>query len=227
MGEETKDPSAVDGDRDEEIEIEFVDEGTPAESPPQPAPRRGGETGLEPVDLGPSVEVEIERLESELDELRDIHLRKLAEFDNFRKRTEREREEFRRMASEDLIRELLPVLDNFERALQHGTDADFGAFRDGVVMIARQLRDTLERQGVQAIDPLGKPFSPEVHEAVHQVEDPDLEPGTVAMVLAKGYLLNGRLLRPAMVGVVAARPQGSREAPAGGPGGPGTGGVDG
>jgi molecular chaperone GrpE len=227
MGEETKDPSAVDGDRDEEIEIEFVDEGTPAESPPQPAPRRGGESGLEPVDLGPSVEVEIERLESELDELRDIHLRKLAEFDNFRKRTEREREDFRRLASEDLIRELLPVLDNFERALQHGTDADFGAFRDGVVMIARQLWDTLERQGVQAIDPLGKPFSPEVHEAVHQVEDSDLEPGTVAMVLAKGYLLNGRLLRPAMVGVVAARPQGSREAPAGDPSGPGTGGVDG
>jgi molecular chaperone GrpE len=98
---------------------------------------------------------------------------------------------------------------------------------DGVVMIARQLWDTLERQGVQVVDPLGKPFSPEVHEAVHQIEDPGLEPGTVATVLAKGYLLNGRLLRPAMVGVVAARPQVSREAPAGGPGGPGNGGVDG
>ena len=227
MGEETKDPSAVDGDQDEEIEIEFVDEGTPAGSPRERTPNRGGETGLDPVDLGPSVEVEIERLESELDELRDIHLRKLAEFDNFRKRTEREREEFRRMASEELIRELLPVLDNFERALQHVTDTDFGAFRDGIMMIARQLWDTLERQGVQVVDPLGKPFSPEVHEAVHQVEDPDLEPGTVATVLAKGYLFNGRLLRPAMVGVVAARPQEDREAPTGGPTGPGNGGVDG
>ncbi len=112
-------------------------------SPPSPA------RGVEPVELGPSVEVEIERLEGELDELRDIHLRKLAEFDNFRKRTERERVEITLRANEDLVRELLPVLDNFERALEHGANAEAGAFRDGVEMIAKQLWDTLERQGVE------------------------------------------------------------------------------
>jgi molecular chaperone GrpE len=150
--------------------------------------------------------MEIERLERELDELRDIHLRKLAEFDNFRKRTERERVEIKRFANEELMRDLLPVLDNFERALDHGPAADPDAFHQGVEMIAKQLWDVLQRQGVELVDPEGEPFSPEYHEAVHQVDDPDLEPGTVASVLTKGYLYNGRLIRPAMVGVVAGRP---------------------
>jgi molecular chaperone GrpE len=223
MGEEPKDLPAFDNDGDDEIEIEFVDERSAAEIPPLPS--RPEETGLEPVDLGPSIEAEIERLESELDELRDIHLRKLAEFDNFRKRTDREREEFRKMASEGLVRDLLPVLDNFDRALQHGADADSGAFREGVEMIAHQLWDTLERHGVEVIDPLGKVFSPEFHEAVHKVEDPSLEPGTVAAVLAKGYVCNGRLLRPAMVGVVIEGKPVTEQG--GGDGQGGTGGVDG
>jgi molecular chaperone GrpE len=202
MGEEKQTPEdLVDGGLDE-IEIEFIDEKTPTESGLEPVSDVIDEDADEAVDLGPSVEVEIERLESELDELRDIHLRKLAEFDNFRKRTERERDEVRRLASEELVRELLPVLDNFERALQHGVESDSGAFREGVEMIAKQLWDTLERQGVEVIDPSGEQFSPEVHEAVHQVEDETLEPGTVASVLAKGYIFKGRLIRPAMVGVV-------------------------
>ncbi|MEE4273573.1 MAG: nucleotide exchange factor GrpE [Thermoanaerobaculales bacterium] len=203
----------------DDIEIEFVDEGggeSEADAQPQPEPE---EKGLEPVDLGPSVEIEIERLEGELDELRDIHLRKLAEFDNFRKRTERERVEIKKFASEELVRELLPVLDNFERALEHGSESDPGAFHEGVEMIARQLWDALERQGVEVVNPEGERFSPEFHEAVHRVEDESLEPGTVASVLAKGYVYNGRLVRPAMVGVVADAPKppenGSGEEPAG------------
>ncbi len=171
------------------------------------------EKGLEPVDLGPSVEIEIERLEGELDELRDIHLRKLAEFDNFRKRTERERVEIKRHANEELVRELLPVLDNFERALEHGSEDDSNAFHEGVEMIAKQLWDTLERQGVEIVDPMGQKFSPEFHEAVHRVEDGSLEPGTIASVLAKGYICNGRLVRPAMVGVVADAPKPVEAAP--------------
>lgn len=203
---DTKDtPGVVDDGGLENVEIEFVDEqsgaGQPVEPPLQQPPAEV--RGLEPVDLGPSVEIEIERLESELDELRDIHLRKLAEFDNFRKRTERERLEARRHANEELVRELLPVLDNFERALEHSLSADNGAFREGVEMIAKQLWDTLQRQGVEVINPLGQKFTPEFHEAVHRVEDPAIEPGTIATVLAKGYLVNGRLVRPAMVGVVA------------------------
>jgi molecular chaperone GrpE len=202
MGDEKQTPDDFVNAGLEEIEIEFVDEATPIETGLEPVSKDVNEDDEEAVNLGPSVEVEIERLESELDELRDIHLRKLAEFDNFRKRTERERDEIKRLASEELVRELLPVLDNFERALQHGADTDASAFREGVEMIAKQLWDTLERQGVEVIDPSGQQFSPEVHEAVHQVEDENLEPGTVASVLAKGYLFKGRLIRPAMVGVV-------------------------
>ena len=115
--------------------------------------------------------------------------------------------EIRRHANEDLVRDLLPVLDNFERALEHGSETDSGAFHEGVEMIARQLWDTLERQGVEVVDPMGERFSPEFHEAVHRIEDGSKEPGTIASVLAKGYLYNGRLVRPAMVGVVADGPR--------------------
>lgn len=207
MGEIKEAPDDAVAEGTEEIEIEFVDEDSGVAKPDPPAPVPVAEHAVEPVELGPSVELEIERLESELDELRDIHLRKLAEFDNFRKRTDRERVEIKRHANEDLVRELLPVLDNFERALNHGTETDSGAFHEGVEMIAKQLWDTLERQGVEVVDPIGQKFSPEYHEAVHRVEDESLEPGTIASVLTKGYLCNGRLVRPAMVGVVADPPK--------------------
>jgi len=206
MGENKKAHADFPADVPEDIEIEFIDEDSGADAPPENVEGPPAVTGVEPVDLGPSVEIEIERLESELDELRDIHLRKLAEFDNFRKRTDRERVEIKRHANEDLLRDLLPVLDNFERALEHSTDSDAGAFREGIEMIAKQLWDTLERQGIQVVNPMGEPFSPEFHEAVHRVESGDMEPGTIASVLAKGYLCNGRLIRPAMVGVVADAP---------------------
>lgn len=207
MDDNKETPMDLDAEEPEDIEIEFVDEDSGAVEPSSPAEEPAAETGLEPVELGPSVEVEIERLEGELDELRDIHLRKLAEFDNFRKRTERERVEIKRHANEELVRELLPVLDNFERALEHGAETDTNAFHEGVEMIAKQLWDTLERQGVKVVDPLGEKFSPEFHEAVHRIEDGSLEPGTIASVLAKGYLCNGRLVRPAMVGVVSDGPK--------------------
>jgi len=206
MGENKETPADVAADVSEDIEIEFVDDGTDVDDSDEPSTQTSPETGLEPVELGPAVEIEIERLESEIDELRDIHLRKLAEFDNFRKRTERERVEIKGYAKEELVRDLLPVLDNFERALEHRSETDVGAFHEGVEMIAKQLWDTLERQGVEIIDPLGEPFSPEFHEAVHRIEDGSLEPGTVALVLAKGYVCNGRLVRPAMVGVVSEPP---------------------
>jgi len=206
MGEKKEEHAGFPADVAEAIEIEFIDEDSGADVPPEKAEPPPVDGSVEPVDLGPSVEIEIERLESELDELRDIHLRKLAEFDNFRKRTDRERVEIKRHANEDLLRDLLPVLDNFERALEHSADTDSGAFREGVEMIAKQLWDTLERQGIRVVDPMGEPFSPEFHEAVHRVEDGNLEAGTIASVLAKGYLCNGRLIRPAMVGVVADHP---------------------
>jgi len=144
---------------------------------------------------------EMDRLKSEVDDLRELYLRKLAEFDNFRKRVDREMEEFRKLANEDLVRELIPVLDNFTRALSHEGETDLESFREGVELIARQLQDVLGRQGLAEIDPLGEPFDPEYHDAVQRVEDSQHEPGTVVSVLARGYTLAGRLLRPAMVAV--------------------------
>lgn len=180
---------------DDDIEIEFLDqevEDHEIEAEPEPE-------ALEPVPE-PAVEQEAESLKAELDHVRDIYLRKLAEFDNFRKRVEREREENRLAGVEEMVRELLPVLDNFERALQHAED-DSGAFQQGVEMIAKQLWDTLERRGVQEVNPVGQPFDPELHEAVQRVEESEHPPGTVAWVMLKGYTMGDRLVRPAMVGV--------------------------
>jgi len=182
-------------DDDEILEVTAVDADTGQPVGGEPSPSGDAEGGDES-------RAEAERLRRDLDHLRDVYLRKLAEFDNFRKRTEREREELHRVAGENLVRELVPVLDNFERALQHREDTDPGSFRQGVEMIARQLWDVLERQGMERLDPSGQPFQPEYHEAVRRIEDPAQEPGTVAEVLAKGYLFGGRLVRPAMVGVV-------------------------
>jgi molecular chaperone GrpE len=191
----------------EEIEIEFVDDGPDAEAGEELAAELAEPAGRTSV-----VEEEVDRLTAEVDRLRDSYLRKLAEFDNFRKRTEREREDLQRTAAEGLIRELLPVVDNFDRALQHAGNGDPEGFRQGVQMIARQIWDLLERAGVAVVDPVGMPFRPELHEAVQRVEGTEHEPGTVVSVLAKGYTLGGKLIRPAMVGVAVAPAQPPSEA---------------
>ncbi len=190
----------------EEIEIQFVDEDG------QPRVDTTEDHGLQLVGAAPGGEEEesseppaaraenVDRLKEELENFRELYLRKLAEFDNFRKRVERERDEVRTNAAADVVRELVPVMDNFDRALAHA-EADPESLRQGVEMIARQLWDTLARQGLEVVDPLGRPFDPEFHEAVQRVEDPSHEPGTVVQVLGKGYLFRGRLVRPAMVAV--------------------------
>lgn len=183
----------------DEIEIEFVDVDNGSAAVEEPAPS----TDLAAVAGESADEDKVAKLQAELDQVRDVYLRKLAEFDNFRKRVEREREESRRLGAEDFIRDLLPVIDNFERALQHTND-ESGAFRQGVEMIAKQLGDTLARRGVAEINPIGQIFDPERHEAVQRVEDPSQPPGTVSVVMAKGYMAGDRLLRPALVGVTVA-----------------------
>ncbi len=187
------------GEFGDEIEIEFIDtDPDPALESTETAPPEPD--GVVPIE-DDSAQDEAEKLRTELDHVRDIYLRKLAEFDNFRKRVDREREEIRLAGAEDFIRDLLPVLDNFERALEHADD-DSGAFHQGVEMIAKQFKDTLERRGVAEVNPEGQPFDPELHEAVQRVEDSDQPPGTVAFVMLKGYTMGDRLIRPAMVGVV-------------------------
>ncbi len=160
------------------------------------------------------IQAELARLQQEAGQLREQYLRKLADFDNFRKRKEKEASEFRRHANADLVRELLPVVDNLERALV-ATGADPGGVRTGVELTLKQFKDTLSRHGVVELDPEGQPFNPSEHEAVSRMHAEGVEPGTVVQVLQKGYRLGDRLLRAALVVVAAPAPP----AAAGGGGG--------
>jgi len=142
---------------------------------------------------------------AEIARLKDQLLRTLADFDNFRKRSRREISDAERIAREELLRELLPVFDNLERASQHAVGStDFQSLADGIQIVMRQFLDTLARLGVERVATVGLPFDPAVHEAVQQVESADLPPGSVAQELLAGYHVGDRLIRPAMV--VVARP---------------------
>ena len=129
----------------------------------------------------------------------------MADFDNFRKRSDRERADFARYANANVLREILPVLDNFDRALEHAEEGD--DFHKGVLMIYKQLFDVLEKNGLKVIDETGVHFDPNLHEGVIREEDPSVPSHTVTAVLQKGYFLHDRLLRPAMVKVAVGGPE--------------------
>jgi molecular chaperone GrpE len=142
-----------------------------------------------------------EKLLLEKKDLFDRLLRKQAEMDNLRKRTQREKEEFRQLATEDLIRSLLPTLDGFERALNHREATVPGVFYEGLELIYKELRDVLGRAGLEAVDTGGKLFDPHLHQAVETVESPTLRDQEIVEELQRGYKLRHRLLRPAIVKV--------------------------
>lgn len=142
---------------------------------------------------------EIESLRKEIADLRDRSMRTLADFDNFRKRAERERQELRRYALVEPLRELLPIADNLERALSAGGSAE--DLKRGVEMILRQLQELLRRLGVREVAAVGEAFDPARHEAVAREESARVQTPTVAETLVRGYELHDRLLRPAMVKV--------------------------
>lgn len=144
-------------------------------------------------------------LRAETQQLRDRVLRTLADFDNFRKRTEREKADFFKYALAAPVRDLLPVLDNFDRALEHAEQGD--EFHRGVSLIYKQLFDVLTKHGVKVIDESNVRFDPNIHEAVVREEDPSVPSHTVVQVLQKGYSLHDRLLRPAMVKVAVGGPE--------------------
>jgi len=142
--------------------------------------------------------------ERELAELRERLLRLRADFENYRKRAERDREERLRRGLAESLRELLPVADNLARAA--AAQGSLEDVRLGVEMVARQLADVLRRQGVEAIEAVGRPFDPQLHEAVAREESAQVEAPTVVAELQKGYLHGDRLLRPAMVRVALPAP---------------------
>ena len=159
---------------------------------------------IDPADQEPGQSDPRADLQQERDDFRDRWLRKSAEFDNYRKRIERERREQADQAVINLLQELLSVVDDFDRALTVDAGEGGAAYRKGVELIHAKFHDLLRKQGVKAIDALGTDFDPNVHQAVMHEVSPDHREGEVIGELQKGYLIGDRLLRPAMVKVAKA-----------------------
>jgi molecular chaperone GrpE len=155
---------------------------------------------------------QISKLTAEKAELTDTLIRRQADFENFRKRLERERQHEHHRGVEGLIETLLPVLDGFERALAANADPGYEKYREGFELIFRQLENLLAKRGLERIDAEGKPFDPHLHHAVERIESTDYADGTVVGVLQAGYVFHGKVLRPAMVRV-AANPAGRASEP--------------
>jgi molecular chaperone GrpE len=143
-------------------------------------------------------------LQKERDDLYDRLLRKTAEFDNFRKRVDRDRKDMIEYASAEVLSDLLAIVDDFDRALAADAPPEAQAFKTGLGMIQRQLADLLKKRGVTTVEALGADFDPHLHQAVAYEEVPGAREGEVVGVMAKGYKLADRLLRPALVKVAKA-----------------------
>lgn len=188
--EEQAEATAVENEKAPEQELASEQaEGEAAEAP--------GETvEAEPVDPAAL------EWKKQAEENQNRYLRAQADFDNFRRRTQKEKEELAQYASLKLVGQLLPVLDNFERALQSAGDSgESGSFSKGVDMIFRQLFQVLENEGLRRMEAAGTPFDPELHQAIMQVESEEHAEGTVVEVVQNGYWLKDKVLRPAMVKV--------------------------
>src|SRR5258708_39879561 len=173
-----------------------------------PAAEEGEEKGPIPITgkaADESAASETEKLRAERDALLDRLARLQAEFDNARKRAVREQQEFREYAAADVIKNFLPILDSFERALKAGGDSNSNSnsndFRNGIELIYRQFQDALQKIGVQPIVSVGQPFDPRIHEAVEMVDTTEVADHHVLDELQRGYKYKERLLRPAMVRV--------------------------
>jgi len=164
-----------------------------------------GETAAEDRDKADKAEdlmVKLQDAEKKAAENYDKYVRAVAELDNYRKRAIREKADAIRYGNENLLRDILPLVDGMDRALEHSCNSeDFDAFKEGLKMLHGQLLGCLQKNGVEMIDTAGKEFDPNVHEAMMQVESADHEDSKVIDEFERGYLLNGRLLRPAKVSV--------------------------
>lgn len=179
----------------DEIQTDITNEETPIEENVNVEESAADET----VDAGSK---ELQEAKALADENYQRYLRAQADFDNFRRRTTKEKEDLAKFASMKLVSDLVPVLDNFERAIAANTAEDANeSFAKGVDMIYRQFLGVLEQEGLAAMNAVGQPFNPELHQAVMQVESDEYEEGIVVEELQKGYTLKERVLRPAMVKV--------------------------
>jgi molecular chaperone GrpE len=145
---------------------------------------------------------QVEKLTAELKEQTDRSLRLQADFENFRRRTSKEKEELAAVVTQGILKDMLPLLDNFERAMA-AEAKDGEAFQKGVEMIFTQLGEVLKKNGLEQIETKGQKFDPNFHQAVMRVQNEELEDDDIAQELQKGYMVKGRVIRPSMVQVVA------------------------
>jgi molecular chaperone GrpE len=200
-----QDPSESDDARKGPVDSERASESGEGPGPPEPEVAPPGSVE-EPDPRSQALE--------EVARLKDALLRTAADFDNFRKRSRRELEEARRNGREDLLRALLPVFDNLERAMQSAqSSSDVKAMADGLAMVQRQFVDAIGREGIARVRTVGNAFDPGVHEAIQQVETDEHAPGTVIAEVQPGYMQGERLVRAAMV--VVARPKRTEAEPEG------------
>lgn len=196
---------SYEGAEQEEIEyinLEREEEGKGGEVKVKAAEPDEAEKTIEKLKLELEArEQELEQLRKTVDELRDKFLRSLAELDNVRKRVEKEKEDYYQYALTNFMQEMLPIIDNFERALKMSDESDGKTLKEGVELIYRLLIKLLDRYGVKPIEIGDKKFDPNLHHALSSEESDDVEDVEIVEELQKGYLINNRLLRPSMVRV--------------------------
>jgi len=221
VSQEQNEASTVESRPEAEMEITTADEATgdtESASVPEKSTRSEGENaadkrneveagdgGVEEVDASQQAESsaeDAERFRKEAEVWYDRFVRLQADFDNYRKRTAQEREEWVRSASRRLVEKLLPVVDHFELAAASSRqNRDFDALAKGVDMILRQLEQLLREEGVEPIETVGRPFDPELHEAIMRVDSAEHGEGVVVEEVRRGYRMHGKVLRPALVKV--------------------------
>jgi molecular chaperone GrpE len=184
-----------------------IDSGTfsaPVASPPS-ADKGNGSVTADAEAPGAEEKDPLTAAQEEVAKIRDQLLRTAADFDNYRKRSRREAQDLERRAREDMLRDLLPVFDDLERAAQHaGSAKDVQSLAEGISIVLRQFTDTLSKLGIERLESVGKAFDPSQHEAIQQLETDEHPPGSVAAEVRAGYRFGERLIRPAMV--VVAKP---------------------
>jgi molecular chaperone GrpE len=203
-----------------EVPVEIETAGSEEGSSPVPGESSAAQAEID--ELRAQLELSQAKGREVMEKLRDQHekmLRAAADLDNFKKRAQKEKEELQKYGAEKLLRAFLPVIDNLDRALEHAkSPAEFQSFVQGVAMTRKLFEDTLAKNGVRPFSAMGQAFDPRMHEAMQQLERADVPPNQVVSELLRGFMLNDRLLRPAMVMVskppVSAAAEGGAAEPA-------------
>ena len=194
-----KEPQETTEEIEQEVETEAAD--APVEQQEDSVHEESTETAASEETETEEVD-EIAALKAEVEAEQNKYLRLLADYDNFKRRAQKDRQDAEKFRSQSLLADLLPVLDNFERALSLETKSEESAsLLKGVEMVQKSLLEAVKREGLEEIKAVGEAFDPNFHQAVMQEKDENAEPGAVLMELQKGYTLKGRVLRPAMVKV--------------------------